>query len=198
MLTGRHILIVSAFAVIAVGQTLFGLGTHTDELEGWLYVLGTANAATMVGLAYFNLYALVTRLMLKGRYVEYFTILLGVIFIYIVGKWIVEEWLLRTIGIERMFNFVTVMDWLSNGAMSMIFMVSVLAMKFFRQWIRDTQKISELENPVDEFKNRIDAPLLYRVLGYAARKVKTDPQKVSEMIYRLSERLRRDLYEGKR
>ncbi len=193
----RHVLVVLAFALIAVGQTIFGLDAHVDVLGGRLFVLMAINAAVMVALAYLNLYVLSPRLLLKGRYVEYLFVLAGGIAIYIVGKWVVEFRVLASVGVERGFSPVTVLDWLSSGAMCVFFLVSSSATLLFRQWIEDTRRISELENPVEEFKSRVDAPLLYRVLGYAAKKVKTDPARVSEIIFRLSERLLKDLYEGK-
>lgn len=203
MSIGKHILVILAFTSVAVGQTLFGLGAHAEALGGALYLIGAANIAVMVGLAYLNLCVLTPHLLLRGRYVEYLSTLTGGVFAYLVLKWMSERWLLGRVGIEWEFNFVTVLDWLSNLAMFVIFLVSGSAMLLFRQWIADTRRIDEMENnrlqsSVDEFKNRLNAPLLYRVLGYAARKVKSDPERVSEIIFSLSERLRRDLYDDKR
>lgn len=198
MSVGKHILIVAVFASVAVGQTLFGLGAHAGALGGGIWGLVAANAVAMTGLAYLNLDVLAPRLLLKERYLEYSALLAGGVLLYIALKWMAERWMLAAVGVERVFNFVTVLDWLSNLAMFAIFLASGSALLLFRQWVADIQKIGELQNPVEEFKSRICAPALYRVLDYAAEKVKTDPDRVSEIIFSLSERLRHDLYEGKR
>lgn len=196
----RHALLITAFSFISFGSLLF-LSEGGAELSGVrFYLVGAFIAALLVAYCYLNLYLLVPRLMLRGRYLEYLFALLGGIFLYVVIKWAAERYLLSLAGVETEFNAVTVLDWLSSVVMYAICLMSTSAVVLFRQWIADTHKINDLENDclqssVDEIKSRVNAPVLYRVLGYAAEKVKTDPEKVSLIIFRLSERLRRELYD---
>ncbi len=196
----KHILVVAAFALISLGQSLFGVGTHAEALGNAFRVFVAANAAVLVGLCYLNLYVFAPRLLMNGRYRKYLGTVLVVLAGYILLRWVAEEWLLARVGIERKFNAVTVLDWMSTLTMCAVCLMSTSAVILFRQLVEDTQKINEMENArlqssVEKIKNRIDTRVLYRTLDYAARKVKTDPGKASEVIFRLSERLRRELYE---
>ncbi len=198
-----HVILVAAFAFISVGQLMFVLHGRAETSGGAYLSLTTFLAALLVGVCYLNLYLLAPRLLLKERYVEYLSALFGAIFVYIVVKWAVEVYLLSRAGIAVQFNAVTLLDWLSSIFMYAVSLMSTSAVILFRQWVADTQKINDLENSrlqssVDRIKKSIDAPVLYRVLGYAAKNVKRDPEKVSGIIFKLSEKLRRDLYDDLR
>lgn len=197
-----HVFLVMTFVFIPGGQLMLTLG-RTDGLgseAGWIAIL---IAGILIALCYINLYILVPRMMLKEKYAKYFTALSGGILAYVVIKWGLERYLLAKEGVAVEFNEVTMLDWMANFFMYGIAVISPAAIVMFKQWIADTKKIDDLENNrlqsrVDKIKNSIDAPVLYRVLGYAAKKVKTDPEKASAIILRLSEKLRRELYENGR
>lgn len=199
----RHALVVAAFAVLSLGPSLYLLGDRIDQLGEGFILFSVVNAAALIACFYLNLYVITPQLLMRGSYSKYFSLLCVMMLVYIILKWSGERWLLSTIGVERSFNAVTLLDWASNTAMCVVCLLSCSAIVLFRQWMVDTRKIHDLEttrlqNRVDEFKERIDAPVLYRVLGYTAEKVKSDPAKVSEIIFRLSDRLRRQLYDDER
>lgn len=198
---GRHVLIIVTFALVSVGQVLFVLREWMDALGGGSYLYWGCNAAVMIAAFYLNLYRIAPRRLLKGRYVEYLALLLGTTTAYVALKWAAESLLLAQVGVPRSFTVVTLLDWLSNTLLYAICMASSSVTVLFRQWVADTERISALESTrlqssVDELKSRLNIPLLFRVLGYAAKKVKTDPGRVSDLIFRLSDELRRELYEG--
>ncbi len=195
----RHVVLVGAFTLISLGQMLFMLGGRTGNPGAWFWVAETMVAALLVGYSYVNLRVLVPRLLLRGRYVEYGLALAGGTLAYVVVKWVAESWLLGRAGVETEFNAVTVLDWLSTTVMFAVCLSATSAVVLFRGWIDQGRKISEMESrglrsSVESIRGRVDPPWLFRTLDHAAELVKNNPRAASEVIFGLSERLRKALY----
>lgn len=199
----RHALIIIVFSFISIGQSLFVFGDYMGDLGKNVYWFGISNTIVIVSFFYLNLYLLVPRLLLKNRYMEYLFALLGGTTVYLIIKGVIESYTLSHLGIWRDFTIVTLLDGLSNLTLYTICIASSSATILFRQWISDTEKINDLENnrlkkSVDEIKSLINTRLLSNVLNYASEEVKTEPDKVSDILFRLSEVLRYELYDCKR
>ena len=126
-----------------------------------------------------------------------------VLAIYLILKWQFESYLLSEIGVERKFNIVTVLDFFSNLAIYIIFIISSALTILFRHWTTDSERISDLKNKqlkggIDELKNRINPKSVSNVLDYASEKVKTNSKEASEILFKLSDVLRYELYDCKR
>ena len=200
---GRHVLFIIIFSVIAIGQSLFILGDLLTVLGNYTYIYTTDNLVIITTLAYINLYILAPRLLLKSSYVKYFTILGLSIAIYLIFKWLFESHILSEIGIQRHFNFVTLLDFFSNLTTYTIFIISSALTILFRQWTSDSERISTLKNKqlkggVDELKNRINPKSISNVLDYVSEKVQTNSKEASEILFKLSDVLRYELYDCKR
>ena len=200
---GRHVLFIFIFSVIAVGQSLFIFGDRLTVLGNSMYIYTAANTIIITTFAYINLYFLAPLLLLKSRHVEYFAILIIVTAIFLVFKWLYEAHLFSESGLERKFNFVTLLDFFSNLAIYIIFIISSALTILFRQWTTDSERISDLKNKqqkagVDEIKNRINPKSVSNVLDYASEKVKINPKEASEVLFKLSDVLRYELYDCKR
>ena len=200
---GRHVLFIVIFSIIAIGQSLFIFGDRLSDLGNNTYIYTASNIVIIITLAYINLYFLAPFLLLKNRYIEYFTILILVIAAYLAFKWLFESHLLSEISVERKFNTVTLLDFFSNLAIYIIFIISSVLTKLFRLWTTDSERISDLKNKqlkagVDELKNRINSKSVSDVLVYVSEKVKTNPKEASEILFKLSDVLRYELYDCKR
>lgn len=199
----RHLFIVIILSFVSVGQSLFVLGEYKETLGKIFYWFGIGNAAAIIAFFYFNLYYLTPRFLLKNRYIEYCIALLAGTLIYLIIKGTVEYFILRDLGITLNINYVTLLDGISNLMLYTICIASSSAAILFKQWITDTERIHELENnqlkkSVDEIKSHINPESLFNVLDYASEKVKTDPDEVSEVLFKLSDVLRYELYDCKR
>lgn len=199
----RHIFIIIILSFVSIGQSMFVFGDQAEALGNTIYWYGFFNAVAIIVFFYFNLYFLVPRFLLKNRYVEYYIILLAGTAVYLILKGTVEYLILSQLGIVRSVNIVTFLDGLSNLALYSICIASSSATSLFKQWITDTEKIHALENTqlrssVDEIKNHINPKSLSGVLTYAAEKVKTDSSEASDVLFRLSDILRYELYDCKR
>ena len=199
----RHILIIIIFSFVSAGQSLFVFGDQAEALGGRIYWFGIGNMVITIAFFYLNLYFLVPRLLLKDKYMEYLFTLLGGTIIYLIIKGVIESGILLNLGIVRSFNLVTILDGLSNLTLYAICIASSSGTILLRQWVSDTEKINDLENnrlknSLDEIKSHINTRLLSNVLNYASDQVKTDSDKVSDILFRLSEVLRYELYDCKR
>ena len=199
----RHLFIITIFLFVSIGQSLFTFGSQAETLGNRIYWYGMGNTVVMILFFYLNLYVLVPQLLLKNKYMEYLIVLLAQISIYVIIKWIVEYYMLRRLGVVRDFTAVTVLDGISNLTLYTICIASSSVTTFFKQWMADTQRINDLENnrlkgSVDEIKSHINPKSLSNVLSYAAEKVKTDSNEVSDILFRLSDVLRYELYDCKR
>lgn len=200
---GRHILFSLVFILISAGQSLFVFGEYFETSPGMVFGFVAGNAAFIILFAYFNLYVLVPRLLQKDKYAEYFIVLIVSCIFYLLIKTTTEHYLLRNIGVERNYNIVTFLDGLSNLVLYSICIASSSVSALLRQWVADTEKIDHLENKqlkssVDKIKNQINPRSLSTILNYASDRVKADPEEVSDILFRLSDVLRYELYDCKR
>lgn len=201
---GRRVLIVAMLIGCSFGQVFIVFGEQIESIGYVAYIIGVALALLYALLLYFNVNYLVPRLLLRGKYVEYFTLLLAgtaiiLLFVRIFAKFPV----LCPYGIITSFNVVSLLDTLSSLVIAAICITSSLIPTLIRQWLIDTQSIHHLENQrlkstIDEFKDHINTELLYDIIENASEQVKTAPDKASDMIISLSELLRYELYDCKR
>jgi LytS/YehU family sensor histidine kinase len=73
--------------------------------------------------------------------------------------------------------------------------------KLFQRWMRDNERIRELNNvtfkmELNELRNQINPHFLFNMLNGIKSLVRTDPEKASIVIMKLSEFLRYQLYEN--
>lgn len=199
----RHLLLVSVLVCVAFGQSFFVFGNHREALGNNVYFFVATLTIVYIALAYFNLYYLAPRLLLKNKYVEYFLVLIGITALILTAKYMAESRMLATIGVARTFNGVTLLDNLSNLTLNTICIAGSLITVLFQQWITDSNRIDnlknkQLKNSITELKEHINPDFLFRTIGYASEEVKTNPDKVSGMLFKLSELLRYELYDCKR
>lgn len=201
---GRRVLIVAMLIGCSFGQVFIMFGEQIESIGYVAYIIGVALALLYALLLYFNVNYLVPRLLLRGKYVEYFTLLLvGTAIILLCVRIFAKIPILCPYGIITSFNAISLLDTLSSLVIAAICITSSLIPTLIRQWLIDIQSIHNLENQrlkstIDEFKNHINTELLYEIIENASERVKTAPDKASDMIISLSELLRYELYDCKR
>lgn len=201
---GRNTLFAAMLIGCLFGQVFLMFGERIELLGYVAYIVAAVLTVLYALLLYFNITFLVPRLLLRNKYVEYFTLLLvGTVAVLLCVKYLVEVPTLHFYGITDSFNVITLLDMFSSLIVTVVCITSSLIPMLVRQWLIDTRNIGHLENKrlrstIDEFKNHINTELLYDIIGRASEEVKTDPDKASDMIISLSELLRYELYDCKR
>ncbi|MCC8172340.1 MAG: histidine kinase [Parabacteroides sp.] len=200
----RRLLFIAMLVGCSFGQVFLMFGKQIESLGYIAYIFGAVLALLYALLLHLNVTYLVPRFLLRGKYVEYITLLVvGTIAILLLVKSFAKYPILYPIEVINSFNAVSSLDMLASLIVAIICISSSLIPTLFRQWLIDTQNIDNLENKrlkstIDEFKNHINTELLYDTIALASQKVKTAPEKASDMIISLSELLRYELYDCKR
>ena len=201
---GRRVLIVAMLIGCSFGQVFLMFGQQIESIGYVAYIIGAGLALLYALLLHFNVAYLVPHFLLRGKYVEYFTLLLvGTTVISLCVSIFAKLPILSPYRTIKSFNVVSLLDTLSSLVIAAICITSSLIPTLIRQWLIDTQSIHHLENQrlkstIDEFKNHINTELLYEIIENASEQVKTAPDKASDMIISLSELLRYELYDCKR
>lgn len=174
--------------VIAISLILYNSGPELTEptLILLLFLL----------LCYTNMYLLVPKLLFKNRYIWYSMSILGIIAIS--AK--IYEW--------GAYFFASAPD--EDGLNIPLFYAVVLVLvaasssiKIFQKWIVDKQLIFELEKSkttteLEQLKNQINPHFLFNMLNNANVLTKKDPEKASQVLMKLSDLLRYQLYDSTR
>ncbi len=151
-------------------------------------------------LVYTNMYLLVPKLLFKKKYAEYCLSALGLIaisgFVYMIGRYLYSPEVRLDSSKEDVgilpFSFVII-----------ILISASAAIKLFQQWMFDVQLIHELEQAktnaeLEQLKNQINPHFLFNMLNNANVLTKKDPEKASQVLMKLSDLLRYQLYDSAR
>ncbi len=150
-------------------------------------------------LAYTNMYFLVPKYLFKNKYLFYILfIFLGIFVLSILHTYTsnhFEPYLLSekddSVGLLQ-FSFIII-----------VIISASAAIKLFQRWMLDAQLISELKQAntiaeLEQLKNQINPHFLFNMLNNANVLTKKDPEKASQVLMKLSDLLRYQLYDSAR
>lgn len=150
-------------------------------------------------LAYSNMYYFVPKFLFRNRYVIYGAfVLAGTIAssaIHRLSAHCFTDYLLP--------NEQDTVNFFIFSFMTLILIVASAAIKLFQQWIVNMQRIHQLEQvniraELEQLKNQINPHFLFNMLNNANVLTKRDPEKASEVLVKLSDLLRYQLYDSSR
>lgn len=195
-----------------ITEDKFRILRHVVLLVGLFVILGFSKEVTeyrgnisfikipfvyfpLVFLCYVNMYLLVPILFFKGRYVVYFGVLILFAFLSLIvmSNIIDSRFPYASVDFERQ-------PYERVGILTLIILATTL-IKLFQRWMRDTQKINELNSinfnmELNELRNQINPHFLFNMLNGIKSLIRTEPEKATTVIMKLSEFLRYQLYEN--
>lgn len=150
-----------------------------------------------------NMYLLVPRLLFTNRYLPYFIAVLLLIslsyatfyiFLQIMQPYHIGPITPNNRPIRNLFGFI-----LFFGA----FFAASSAVKVFQRWVLDSYQLNELQkstmqSELEQLKNQINPHFLFNTLNNANVLVQRDPEKASQVLMKLSDLLRYQLYDSTR
>jgi len=169
--------------------------------EGYRYLVLLFVFVSLIGMAYINIYVLVPLFFLKTRYVTYFILLfiLGIAGLTFIGNCF--EIFFSEYKIEGLENDAR-RGGMYEGIMICIPIILVsTTVKLLQKWTKDNSRIIELSNltlkmELNELRNQINPHFLFNMMNNVKALIRTDPEKATVVIMKLSEFLRYQLYEN--
>ncbi len=176
----RHLLLI-----VSVGLVLYNSGPELTQ--------PTINLLLFLVLFYTNMYLLVPRFLFKNKYALYCLSIFAIIAVCaLLGKYFFDS------------------DPDGNGLNIPLFSFLILmligattSVKLFQKWMLDKQLIFELERSktiteLEQLKNQINPHFLFNMLNNANVLTKKDPDRASQVLMKLSDLLRYQLYDSAR
>lgn len=177
----RHLLLISVITCV--------LYNSTPEIAEPTLIL-----IFFLVLFYINMYLLVPKFLFKNKNIQYCLSVLGIIAISAIGGYL--------------FNSTSDEEGLGLNIPLFSFLIVVLiaassSVKLFQKWMADKQLIDELEKSktyaeLEQLKNQINPHFLFNMLNNANVLTKKDPEKASQVLMKLSDLLRYQLYDSAR
>jgi hypothetical protein len=186
----RHVLLVLSLAFIA-----FHL---TNVLPYRIYLW-----AASLTVIYFNIYVLVPRLLLKKRYALYGLALSASVILMLTAKEMIRQTVSSPSDIPQTYGYVNLLDSVSYFVIYIICLSGVSIIRLILLWTDDRMQISRLESEharseTDRMKEQIHPQFLFNILSRTSELALTDARKTSDMLFRLSQLLRYELYDCNR
>jgi LytS/YehU family sensor histidine kinase len=143
----------------------------------------------------------VPKFFFKTKYITYLIllVLMGVIGLNMIGngfKFFFEDFRVENIKKEGEKGSIY-----EGILMCIPIILTTTTVKLLQKWINDTKRITELNNltlqmELNELRNQINPHFLFNMLNNVKALTRTDPEKASAVIVKLSEFLRYQLYEN--
>lgn len=198
----RHIILLVAFILLQQSaRVLFKI--NDDECFVGYYGLykNLLPFVIFTSILYINIY-LFMPVFFKGKYIQYLWLVITAV---IVGLLLMRYVADTFIDPHRIIPKDDRLDSVSEFASATIFIIPIVlatsTARLMQKWIRDRDRLNELDKiTVDmelaALKNQINPHFLFNMLNNVNTLVRTRPDKASEVIVKLSEFLRYQLYEN--
>lgn len=151
-------------------------------------------------LVYTNMYLLVPKLLFKNKYLAYSLAVIGIICISALIHRSGQFFYGSDVRLDSTKEDVSFLPF--SFVIIILFSASA-AIKLFQRWMLDAQLITELERAntnaeLEQLKNQINPHFLFNMLNNANVLTKKDPEKASQVLVKLSDLLRYQLYDSAR
>ena len=184
----RHLILVFMLGTFVLSMEPGDNNTSEDLLKLRFFIF-------FVSLLYTNMYLLVPHFLFENKHVRF----------------VAAVALFMTIAYPLVFfnykanGFSTTPYWgvAKYIFISLVWVAASSAIKLFQRWLIDSQRISELEHltksaELEQLKNQINPHFLFNMLNNVNVLTQKDPQKASQVLDKLSDFLRYQLYDSAR
>lgn len=190
----RHVIVLVSIFTLAIFS-----GEKKEYASPYKYYGVLMGCSLFVAIFYINMYLLVPKLFFKTRYVLYIILIMLLTGLALVGMDEIQSYLFAAHRIAKADT--PIASLISKTVqLSLITLVST-ALKLFQRWIKDNQRIYELNNltlsmELSGLKNQINPHFLFNMLNNVNVLIKSNPDKASMVVLKLSEFLRYQLYDN--
>lgn len=203
--TARHGLLITVLMIVAFNQAFMTLRSGIDLLGHHIIYQAAFLFFTYLITCYFNLYVLLPRYLLTKQYSKYAAYLGLCVFLVVTLQTTEERTVLCALDILDDFYrppmlFVNI---LSSSVLVFLCISGGAVTVLLKRWITDNRKVMELEklhiqSEVEQLKEQVSPHLLFNILNRTGVLVKSQPVEASDMLFKLSQLLRYQLYDCSR
>ncbi|ULT24316.1 histidine kinase [Sphingobacterium sp. E70] len=154
-----------------------------------------------VAMFYINMYVLIPQYFFKGKYEIYILLLILLVTasLLVVMQIAIYIFSIHIPAIERQRT--NTMGFVSGLFICIPIILTTTTFKLFKRWIEDNKRISDLKNlalttELNALKNQIQPHFLFNMLNNVKALIRKDPSMATEVIIKLSDFLRYQLYEN--
>ena len=175
----RHLLLI-----VFIGAVLYN---STPVIDNPIVIF-----VYFIALFYVNMYVLVPKLLFRNKNIEYCLSVIGILVVVAVCGYFFNPFNKENGLNIPLFSFLTV-----------LLLAASSSIKLFQKGMMDKQLIYELKQSktyaeLEQLKNQINPHFLFNMLNNANVLTKKDPEKASEVLVKLSDLLRYQLYDSAR
>ncbi|RKS03571.1 MULTISPECIES: sensor histidine kinase [unclassified Flavobacterium] len=188
----RHSILI-VFSILALYYTE---AEYTQPAEMYSRILLFMQVMVM---SYVNMYYLVPKFLFKNNYLAYSVSAIAVIALVALTHDIFAAVYEPDLLPHQNDNI----NFISFSFVTLVLIIASAAVKLFQQWVLDAQLIYELKQAktsaeLEQLKNQINPHFLFNMLNNANVLTKKDPDKASQVLIKLSDLLRYQLYDSSR
>lgn len=203
----RHLIFIIVGAIITFNQVFIAYQDSQFILENRIYLICATSFMVYLIAMYLNYFYLTPRYLLKGNYISYALFLIIIVFslptLSITGEYFVHKSLDLPHRITSYTNPLILIDNLSTTILTAICFCGVSVIMLFRKWMKGNEEVDRMEgehvkSELNKLKGQIAPAFLSKTLRNASSLVKSKPQQTSDMLMRLGQLLRYQLYDCNR
>lgn len=199
----RYVIITLILSFISFYQTYYIFEKHLDQIGNGLYMMILFTVISYILLFFFNLYMLLPAYFLKKKYIKYVIVLsVSSILLLILQR---MTYAMGLSGIQEFTYpaFTDILDFISSFFILLLCMLGGSMTVILRHWMKEMQQVNELENTqiqseMELLKEQINPELLFNILNRSGLLARQEPKIASEMLLKLSQLLRYQLYDCNR
>ncbi|MEN5231779.1 histidine kinase [Sphingobacterium faecium] len=201
----RHVLFIAFAAVITFNQVLIAYQDCQVVLGNDIYLIGGSSLMTYLIVMYFNYFYLTPKFLLRDRIWSYLIItMICMLSLPVLSLWIeygVRNWANLNHRIADYSSPLILIDIVSTSVITLICFCGISLILLYRTWSVANQHVSVLEiehltSELKKLKGQITPEFLSRALHHASLWTIKDPQKTNDILLKLSELLRYQLYDA--
>lgn len=198
----RQVTMLVSFVMLYLSaRMLFDIGQYDNYSGNYGIYHAALPFVIFTFILYLNIYVLMP-LFFKGKYIQYFWLMIllittGLLVMRYVSITFFEP---HRLNPERK-QINTVVEIIAATIFTTPIVLATTAARLMQKWIKDRERINELNDltinmELMALKNQINPHFLFNMLNNVNTLVRTAPEKASEVIVKLSEFLRYQLYEN--
>lgn len=195
----RYLALTIFFTIVSLNQALVSYKELIPQIGNAIYWIVAITILIYV-VCVMGISKIASRYLLTGKYLWFLTYCFFCAILFVAVSNITYD--LYMVDYD-FFSEIVMVDNISAFALYVLCISGVAIPVFLKNWIVANQHLSQLKikqasSQIEQFKEQINPPSFFKILGKSKDSVKTDPDKASTMLMKLSQLLRYQLYDCNR